>query len=280
MPLTLRPLRPIDLQAYDLIFDNAFASGGLTNALYPNGYSAADRDHSIRSTLHKMAIGDEAMLAEAGFYYRWMGVFDSEMEGWTAEELGPALPEDILEQQQQQQEEEEQAASASAKAKATGQADETKGRLIGFSVWKIYPQDRTPQQLAAESRLAAAEGYPPTVARDVMDALYAAINDAKARLLGPRKHVLLHMLGTDPNHHRRGVGALQLAWGLGEADRLAAPAYLEASVMGRPLYARWGFEEMGSLGFDARAFGSESDVPITLMLRPAKRSGSGGDASA
>lgn len=78
------------------------------------------------------------------------------------------------------------------------------------------------------------------------------------------------MLATDPAHHRRGAGALHLQWGLDEADRLHLPAYLEGSVMGQPLYERWGFEAVKLLDFDSRKYGSKEKIDHMLMLRPAR----------
>lgn len=81
---------------------------------------------------------------------------------------------------------------------------------------------------------------------------------------------MLHILATLPNHHRRGVGALHLKWGIDEADKLGLPVYLEASEMGRPLYARWGFEDVKPLPFDARKYGAKTSMPHMCMLRPMK----------
>jgi predicted N-acetyltransferase YhbS len=62
--------------------------------------------------------------------------------------------------------------------------------------------------------------------------------------------IVLHMLVTDPEHHRRGAGAMLLKWGTEQADKSQLPCFLEASVVGRPLYARFGFEPRLEEAFD------------------------------
>ena len=36
-------------------------------------------------------------------------------------------------------------------------------------------------------------------------------------------------------------------WGMEQAEREGVPAYLEAGVLGRPVYERFGFEQVGAL---------------------------------
>jgi len=64
---------------------------------------------------------------------------------------------------------------------------------------------------------------------------------------------------------------MHLNWGFEEAKKLGLPVYLESSPMGRPLYARMGFETVGWLDFDAKEWGLDHDLPHALMLRPAEK---------
>ena len=88
--------------------------------------------------------------------------------------------------------------------------------------------------------------------------------------LGGKPYVLLSILATHPDHHRRGVGAMHLKWGCDLADKLGLPAYLEATPKGKPLYERFGFEGVGNMRFDARKYGHQEQIPHVCMLRPAK----------
>ena len=49
------------------------------------------------------------------------------------------------------------------------------------------------------------------------------------------------MLFVNPSHRRRGAARQMLTWGIGEADRLSLPIYLEATEQGRPCYEACGF---------------------------------------
>jgi GNAT superfamily N-acetyltransferase len=52
----------------------------------------------------------------------------------------------------------------------------------------------------------------------------------------------LTSLAVSPKHHRRGIGQQLIAWGLGVASQEMVPVTLEASVMGKVLYSRLGFQ--------------------------------------
>lgn len=238
--LTLRPMAESDLPAYDRILHSAF-DGGIMPLFYPTGYTAADRTHSLRSTLKKLRHDP---------VYRYMAVIDTSLDP-LPQDLEP-LPSEIIDP-------EKMAAIETIQ----------QGRPVGFAVWRMYTRDRSEEDLAAEAKAAEAEGFPPNGDQKMMMDFFGAVNAAKKKNLGGRAYVLLHILATDPMHHRRGIGALQLKWGLDEADRLGLPAYLEASPMGRPLYAKWGFESLGRLDFDAAPYGGGQEMDHTVMLRPA-----------
>ena len=64
-----------------------------------------------------------------------------------------------------------------------------------------------------------------------------------------------------------------LAWGLGEADKVGLPVYLEASRVGEPLYSRYGFERGRRVPFDSLKYGGEKAVEHVIMIRPARERG-------
>ena len=88
--------------------------------------------------------------------------------------------------------------------------------------------------------------------------------------MGGKPYILLHLLATHPDHHRRGVGAMHLHWGAQKADELGLPMMLEASPIGRPLYEKNGYEKVGDLPVDAMAHGHPKELPHAIMIRPAK----------
>jgi GNAT superfamily N-acetyltransferase len=80
--------------------------------------------------------------------------------------------------------------------------------------------------------------------------------------------IVLHMLITDPAHHRRGAGALLVRWGTDQADKNNLPSFLEASEAGKALYARLGFVAEHEEVFDLAKWGGVGRDTNTLMIRP------------
>lgn len=141
------------------------------------------------------------------------------------------------------------------------------GQAVGIAKWKFFPHDRTEAEMEAEKKESDEEGNPPDSNGPMIEEFLDKISEFKKEILGNRAHVLLHVLATLPQHHRRGIGAMHLKWGLEQADRLGVPAYLESSPAGKPLYTRMGFQEMKPFPFDARKWGLDHDLPHTCMLR-------------
>lgn len=238
MPLILRPLTESDIPAYERIIHSAFSVDGLMQLFYPNGYTKADREHGYRSTLKKLRASE----GKSNGYYKYMVLVDTDLDP-LPQDL-EALPSEVIGEEA---------------LKEVQRSNE--GRVVGVSVWKFYPLERTKEEIDAEDEEAKGESLPPSADPDFMSRFFGKMTQSKRETLGAKAHVLLHILATDPAHHRRGVGSKSLEWGLGEADRLGVVAYLEASRIGRPLYEKWGFEPVSNFDFDGIA-------PHTVMVRP------------
>jgi hypothetical protein len=57
-------------------------------------------------------------------------------------------------------------------------------------------------------------------------------------------------------------------WGIEQADKAHLPTYLEASMLGRPLYERMGFRPEFEYEFDLAKYGGEGVEVTTIMIRP------------
>ena len=143
-------------------------------------------------------------------------------------------------------------------------------RIVGVSDWNFYPHERSEVELDAKDEDAESEGLPPGANKSFCDTFFGQCEQAKRSILGGKAFILLHILVTLPQHHRRGVGAMHLKWGFDEADALGVPVYLESSPTGKPLYTRMGFDVLRWLPVDARDHGSGKELPHALMLRPAR----------
>ncbi|KAF2804145.1 uncharacterized protein BDZ99DRAFT_153585 [Mytilinidion resinicola] len=144
------------------------------------------------------------------------------------------------------------------------------GQMIACAKWRINLKERTVEEVEATlpkppEGEGAQEGGRGLAEREFVTYLATS----RREWMGRRPFYFLHLLVTLPHHHRRGAGTLLLKWGLDQADAAGLPTYLEASEMGRPLYARLGFEPKKETRFDLSRYGGSEGVEInTAMVRP------------
>ncbi|VUC20929.1 unnamed protein product [Clonostachys rosea] len=77
------------------------------------------------------------------------------------------------------------------------------------------------------------------------------------------KQAHLQILGTHPGYQRRGAASALLRYGIKQAREEKLPITLFASHMGQPLYARFGFEDRGTVV--VQVDGEEIKVTLTAM---------------
>jgi GNAT superfamily N-acetyltransferase len=77
--------------------------------------------------------------------------------------------------------------------------------------------------------------------------------------------ILMHMV-TLPSHRGKGAAGLLIKWGIAQAEKDQIPAYLEAGVMGRPIYERCGFVQIGDLlQVELKEFGVDMSFTMCKM---------------
>jgi GNAT superfamily N-acetyltransferase len=151
-------------------------------------------------------------------------------------------------------------------------------RIVGISQWRIYPHERSPEELAEEKKWAEADeaehGLPEGQNKKMMDSFVAVHGALKEKYLGRNAYVYLHVLMTRPGFQRKGVGALLMQWGVDQADALGLPAYIEATDQGAGLYKKFGFREIDVSPWDGRDWGHHSQMRHAIMWRDPKKAGS------
>jgi len=143
------------------------------------------------------------------------------------------------------------------------------GEMIAGARWTHYrPRDpnakeRTWEEVEEEFRIPEpyTEGHP-----EVNEALFSLLGAKKKEHMGTKVYYKLDTLVTHSSHHRRGAGGLLLKWGCDRADEDGVEAYLEASEMGAPLYARYGFESIEKISLDLRRWGGKEEIGWTVSL--------------
>ncbi|KAF2735398.1 acyl-CoA N-acyltransferase [Polyplosphaeria fusca] len=147
------------------------------------------------------------------------------------------------------------------------------GTLVAGARWRdIKPADANARERTweeVEKGLEMAQPYPESDVGAWND-VFGQFNAGKRDILGTRPYFVLDTLVTHPEHHRRGAGGLLIAWGCERADQKGVEAYLEASPMGQPLYARYGFEPAREMRLDMRQYGGDEVFEFVAMRRPAQ----------
>ncbi|CAO2654109.1 Nn.00g108420.m01.CDS01 [Neocucurbitaria sp. VM-36] len=150
--------------------------------------------------------------------------------------------------------------------------DTSSGEIIAGARWRhVKPAaegatERTWDEVEAEFE--APEPYEESHP-EMFKGLHDLFNLNKREILGRRPYYCLDTLVTLPQHERRGAGSMLVRWGCERADEAGVEAYLEASPMGAPMYARHGFQAVKEVELDLRKWGGKESMPFILMLRPA-----------
>jgi len=135
--------------------------------------------------------------------------------------------------------------------------EDATGEIVALSKWIVVKDGEKVKDWK--------ERHPLPVAVDMseekLDAFLGGMKKQHEAVMGERAHYFLEILGTLPEYHRKGIASKLLQWGCEMADEAGIDSYLDASVAGKPLYERFGYEAQVVPGSTAVA---------VAMIRPAK----------
>jgi GNAT superfamily N-acetyltransferase len=130
--------------------------------------------------------------------------------------------------------------------------DEETGTIVAASKWCIFPeadpkrfQDKVDVYWVPDPAVASEQQFSGGGVGDeayiswIMEGFF---DHRRERMLGPG--VLIDILFTHPNWHRKGAGKMMLDWGAKVADELGVISWVEASYTGQRLYRSGGFEPL------------------------------------
>lgn len=89
-------------------------------------------------------------------------------------------------------------------------------KIIGVAYWKIYPSERTMEEVESEFILPDPQ---PETRVEVRDGKWAGFWASRREVMGGTPHVLLESLAVLPEYQRRRVGTTLVQWGLDQADK-------------------------------------------------------------
>ena len=139
--------------------------------------------------------------------------------------------------------------------------DTSTGELVAAARWRyVKPNEKNATERTwGEVEAAFAERLPPYDESDpaLLSDLFDIFNEKKRKYLGTKLYYVLDTLVTYQQHERRGAGSMLVRWGCEKADEAGVVAYLEASPVGAPMYARHGFEVVDKMELDLRKYGGD-----------------------
>ncbi|TLS26554.1 hypothetical protein PpBr36_04073 [Pyricularia pennisetigena] len=122
--------------------------------------------------------------------------------------------------------------------------DEELDEVVGYAWWVAAPKpDQEPFVPPKEPKFS---GVDPQAREEVLLAIESAIDFIFGK---SHDHYELSILAVHPKHGRKGIGRNLVQWGLDRARGEKKDAYLIATPMGRPLYERLGFVDIGEVSF-------------------------------
>ena len=151
--------------------------------------------------------------------------------------------------------------------------DSSTGDIIGVSWWATAENpprtnaeiDQTfEEDLQKRSLEPSVEG----INQELNDTFFRVAYYSEMETVNGQPYMCLRMLAVHPKYHRCGAGSRLLRHGLEKADGLGLPVYLDCGVMGKPLYERNGFKNVGDFPLNCLDYGGRSDGRHWLMLRP------------
>jgi hypothetical protein len=146
--------------------------------------------------------------------------------------------------------------------------DKANGDLVAAARWNyVKPkQEGAKERTWEEVEADFSEHWPPFDESDpaLLEEAFNLMDDQKREHLGIRPYYVLQTLVTYQHHERRGAGSMLVAWGCEKADEAGVDAYLEASPMGAPMYARHGFKAVGEIDIDLIKYGGDEVLKLIV----------------
>lgn len=139
------------------------------------------------------------------------------------------------------------------------------GKIIGMAKWYLLlDAEREDDPWTAE--------LPENANAELYEHFFGSLNEARRKVLGGKRHILMAVLVVDPEYQRMGVGNELLRWGLDLADEEQVECWIDASPAGFGLYKKFGWEEVGAVEIDLERWGGEKGTVrrIVNMVRPPK----------
>ncbi|ORX91867.1 hypothetical protein BCR34DRAFT_629555 [Clohesyomyces aquaticus] len=116
---------------------------------------------------------------------------------------------------------------------------------VGCAQWQVFLENPFPNGVPKLQTT----WWPKGEHREFCELILNQIYKPRASWM-TRPHLALNWMAVIPSHRRLGIGSLLMAHGTRRADSLNLECWLEASLMGRPLYEHFAFKPLFKMAFD------------------------------
>ncbi|KAI8831831.1 acyl-CoA N-acyltransferase [Chytriomyces cf. hyalinus JEL632] len=134
--------------------------------------------------------------------------------------------------------------------------DAESGAIAGWVCWAMSGYEAEPVVVTAvpapDEPSQAEEAAVPEDPIERLEAMTNAdMNNWYTKLTPPHKKVrFIASICVDPKFQSKGVGSMLITWGTSKADTEGGTAWVHASEAGRGMFAKMGFEPVGTLDVD------------------------------
>lgn len=147
--------------------------------------------------------------------------------------------------------------------------DEDTGEIVSIARWHYYPRGYSYTDGIEWEVHSPIEGqlFPEGMNIELHNFILSARDAERQNWMVKDEPcwILMHMV-TRASQRGRGAAGMLIDWGIEKARAGGVPAYLEAGVMGKPIYEKRGFKEMGDpMLLDLRPYGVEMDFAMAKM---------------
>ncbi|KAE9365665.1 hypothetical protein N431DRAFT_353757 [Stipitochalara longipes BDJ] len=129
-------------------------------------------------------------------------------------------------------------------------------KIVGFASWKVFRSEKETKKSdlpkSADSRF-------------LKDFWYRA-DPLVEKLFDLETDIELNVMRILPAYQGRGLGGMLLRWGLERANHLGKRIFLLSSPEGKYLYAKYGFETVGTVIMDLEKYGGQGTYAQTAMI--------------
>ena len=147
--------------------------------------------------------------------------------------------------------------------------DSDTGEIAALAQWHVFPE-KTREELDKPIDLK----LPADANADLGYRLFGHGIKKRNEIMGTQPYVFLAVLGTAPEHRRKGAARMLMKWGTDKADALELPCYLESTAAGLPVYRQAGFEVVEDFKIDLSPYKDHGKGNFA-MIRKARRKAKG-----